>query len=252
MTSSDPALVNAWHPEDPWVEAALREAAVTDARLIYHSSNYAFVVWLEHPAHGRGLGVYKPEQGERPLHDFPDGLYRREIAAYELSKLLGWPIIPPTVEREGPHGVGSVQLFIEHDPREHYFVLRERDDYDEQLVRFAAFDLVANNADRKGGHLLLDDEGRVWGIDNALCFHQHQKLRTVIWDYAGTELPKGWLADLHRVRECIAAGDAGTEAFTASLSAREVRALVGRVDGLLARPVLPEMYPYRCVPWPMI
>lgn len=252
MAVSDPALLNPWRPEDPGVEVALRESTIAETRLIYHSSNYAFVAWLEHPEHGRGLGVYKPEQGERPLHDFPDGLYRREIAAYELSKLLGWSIIPPTVEREGPHGVGSMQLFIEHDPREHYFVLRDRDDHDEQLVRFAVFDLVANNADRKGGHVVLDDDGRIWGIDNALCFHQQQKLRTVIWDYSGTEIPAEWLTDLRRVRDCLDAAEPGIEPLTSLLSAREVRALLARIDALLARPVLPEMYPYRCVPWPMI
>lgn len=252
MSSADPALVNAWRASDPHVEAALRDAEFADARMIYHSSNYAFVAWLEHPDHGRGLGVYKPERGERPLHDFPDGIYRREIAAYRLAELLGWRIVPPTVERDGPHGPGSMQLFIEHDPGQHYFALREDDRYDEQLVRFAVFDLIANNADRKGGHLLLDEEGHVWGIDNALCFHQHQKLRTVIWDFAGTPLSDDWIVDLRRVRDCIAAGDPGTEPFTSLLAAREVQALLARIDDLVAHPVLPEMYPYRCVPWPMI
>lgn len=252
MAVEDHALVNPWRPHDPHVMEALRDAAILDLRLVYHSSNYVFIAWLEHDEHGRGLGVYKPARGEQPLWDFPDGLYRREIAAYELSELLGWSLVPPTVERDGEHGMGSMQLFIEHDPRQHYFELRDRDDYDWQLARFAAYDLVANNADRKGGHLLLDDREHIWGIDNALCFHREQKLRTVIWDYSGTELPEEWLEDLRRVRNCLAAGDPGTERFTALLSAREVAAVIERIDALVAHPVLPEMYPYRCVPWPMV
>lgn len=252
MAVDDQALVNPWRPDDPHVEAALRDAEITDLRLVYHSSNYVFIAWLEHPEHGRGLGVYKPERGEQPLWDFPDGLYRREIAAYEFARLLNWLIVPPTVERDGPHGRGSMQLFIEHDPRQHYFELRDRDDLDVQLVRFATFDLVANNADRKGGHLLLDDRDHIWGIDQGLCFHEEQKLRTVIWDYAGTELPSAWLDDLRRVRDCLEAGAPEVAAFASLLSARERAALIARTDQLLERPVLPEMYPWRCVPWPMV
>ncbi len=248
----DHALVNPWRADDPDVEAALREAEISDLRLVYHSSNYVFIAWLEHPEHGRGLGVYKPERGERPLWDFPDGLYRREIAAYEFARLLGWPIIPPTVERDGPHGRGSMQLFIEHDPRQHYFELREDDVYDVQLARFAAYDLVANNADRKGGHLLLDEHGHIWGIDQGLCFHDEEKLRTVVWDFSGTELPEPWLEDLRRARDFISAGDPGSTTFTSLLSARELAALSTRIDEVLVRPVLPEMYPWRCVPWPMV
>src|SRR5690606_20083557 len=140
--------------------------------------------------------------------DFPDGLYRREVAAYELARCLGWDVVPPTVERDAVHGPGSLQLFIEHDPRMHYFELRERDGLDEQLVRFAVFDLVANNADRKGGHLLLDAREHVWGIDTGLCFHAYPKLRTVIWDYAGTEVPEAWLDDVRRLCTSLSAGDA--------------------------------------------
>ena len=197
------SLRNGWRPDDAHVHEALCDSEVVRSRLLYDSSNYVFLVDLEHPEHGAGLGVYKPQRGERPLADFPFGtLHRREVAAYEYARLLGWEIIPPTLEREGPEGPGSVQLFIEHDPSEHFFELRDREELREQFVRFAAFDLVANNADRKGGHLLLDEAGRVWGIDNALSFHSHEKLRTVIWDYAGERLPEHWLLDIGRVRDC--------------------------------------------------
>ena len=247
------SLTNAWAPSDAHVPGSLREASVERSRLLYDSSNYVFLVDLEHPEHGRGLGVYKPQRGERPLADFASGsLHRREVAAHEFARLLGWEIIPPTVEREGPEGPGSVQLFIEHDPADHYFALRGNESLREQFVRFAAFDLLANNADRKGGHLLLDGEGRVWGIDNALCFHRYEKLRTVIWDFSGDELPERWLLDVRRVRDCLRDREESTEPLRDCLSEVEVEALIERCTQLLAQPLLPEMYPWRCVPWPLV
>ena len=246
-------LTNAWSPDDAHVLDALRDADAGRLRLLRDSSNYVFLADLDHPEHGAGLGVYKPQRGERPLYDFAYGtLHGREVAAYELSRLLGWDIVPPTVERDGPEGLGSMQLFIEHDPAEHFFELRDRDDLREQLVRMAAFDLVANNADRKGGHVLLDARGRLWGIDQALCFHDDEKLRTVIWDFAGEELPERWRADLGRLHDAMRDRDASAEPLRAFLTDAEADALVERTARLLARPVLPEMYPWRCVPWPMI
>ena len=246
-------LENAWRPDDADVLDRLREAEVGRLRLIYDSSNYVFLAELEHATHGPALGVYKPQRGEQPLSDFPSGtLYHREVAAYELSRLLGWDLVPPTVEREGPEGAGSMQLFIPHDPAEHYFEVRERPALHEQMMRFAAFDLVANNADRKGGHLLLDGGGRLWGIDNALCFHRHEKLRTVVWDFAGAQLGEQWQLDLQRVHDCLRVGEASTTALLAHLGPGELDALLDRTAKLLALPVLPEMYPWRCVPWPMV
>ena len=246
-------LTNAWSPDDAHILDTLREASVGQLRLLYDSSNYVFLAELEHPEHGTGLGVYKPQRGERPLSDFTYGtLHHREVAAYELARLLGWPMVPPTVEREGPEGLGSMQLFIEHDPAEHFFALRDREDLHEQFIRMAAFDLVANNADRKGGHILLAARGRVWGIDQALCFHRHEKLRTVIWDFAGAELPEQWRADLERAHDAMRDRDASSEPLRAFLTDAEVDAFVERTAQLLAYPVLPEMYPWRCVPWPMI
>lgn len=261
MTSSsnenDEVPVSTWDPHDSRVEDALRDAEIGDLQLVYNSSNYVFIVHLTHPGLGAGMGVYKPRRGEQPLHDFPGGLYEREIAAFELSRLLGWDLVPPTVERSGPHGVGSMQLFVDHDPSRHYFELRDHDDLDEQLVRFAVFDLITNNADRKGGHLLLDPRGHVWGIDNGLCFHAQRKLRTVIWDYAGTAIPGTWLEDIQRVCAILETGDAAADetsaAFRSRIAERELAALLRRCRAILDEPVLPEMYTdYRCVPWPMI
>ena len=247
------ALSNAWSVDAPYAIEALRDAEVLELRDVYDASNYVFLATLRHPEHGEGLGVYKPARGERPLHDFPSGtLHRREVAAYELASLLGWRIIPPTVERDGPQGTGSMQLFIEHDPSEHYFGFREDESLREQLVRFAAFDLIANNADRKGGHLLHDPKGRLWGIDNGLCFNRYQKVRTVIWDFSGAALPEEWVADIERVRDCLDAADDSSASLRACLSAPEVAALVERCAGLAESPLLPEMFAYRCVPWPLI
>ena len=135
------------------------------------------------------LAVYKPQAGEAPLWDFPDGtLGQREVAAYTLASALGWPSVPPTVWREGPEGPGSVQAFVDADFEEHYFTLRSA--FAEQFRRVAAFDLVANNADRKGGHcLLVRDTGVVWLIDHGVCFAVEPKLRTVVWDHAGEPVP---------------------------------------------------------------
>ncbi len=247
------SLSNGWSAADAHAIEALREAEVIRSRLLSDSSNYVFLVDLEPPQHGAGLGVYKPQRGERPLTDFPYGtLHSREVAAYEYARLLGWEIIPPTVERDGPEGPGSIQLFIEHDPAEHFFELREREELREQFVRFAAFDLLANNADRKGGHLLLDAAGQIWGIDNALCFHNHEKLRTVIWDFAGEELPERLLLDIRRVRDCLGDHEQSTAPLRDCLSEPELEALIARSTQLLDQPVLPEMYPWRCVPWPLV
>ena len=131
------------------------------------------------------LAVYKPSKGERPLWDFPGGLFRREVAAYVLSEWLGWGLVPETVERrEGPFGPGSVQRFVHEDGTSHYFTLRDEPKWHPTLMRLCAFDVVANNADRKSGHVLLAED-RLWAIDNGLCFNSHDKLRTVIWDFGG-------------------------------------------------------------------
>jgi uncharacterized repeat protein (TIGR03843 family) len=145
------------------------------------------------------LGVYKPERGERPLWDFPPGLFRRELAAWHLSEALGWGLVPLTVPRDGPYGEGSVQLFVAADFEQHYFTLREDERHHDRLRRICAFDLITNNADRKSGHCLLGEDGTIYAIDNGLCFHVEPKLRTVIWDFAGEPLPPEILDDLKRL-----------------------------------------------------
>jgi hypothetical protein len=198
------------------------------------------------------VAVYKPMQGEAPLWDFPDGsLHRREVAAYVLAQGLGWPRVPPTVLRDGPYGPGSVQLFISFDPAEHFFTLEvERAD----VFRLVAlFDIAANNADRKGGHCLLGDDGNVWVIDHGVCFAVEPKLRTVIWSFVDEPLPPEAATDLARVRNDLATGGEVERALRALLAPKEVEAIGARIDRLLAGGVFPEPEPgVRPFPWPPI
>ncbi|MBA2530454.1 MAG: SCO1664 family protein, partial [Euzebyales bacterium] len=181
----------------------LASAELTVHGRIVNASNWTTLVQVGDPA-GGVLGVYKPMAGERPLWDFPTGtLHRREVAASVVDGFLGWDLVPPTVRRNGPLGVGSLQLFIAHDPRDHYFTLVERDVYDRELARMAAFDLLINNADRKAGHVLLDGDGHIWGCDHGLSFHPQVKVRTVVWEFGGMPLPDAWCADLRRLQAAL-------------------------------------------------
>jgi uncharacterized repeat protein (TIGR03843 family) len=203
----------------------------------------------EAPAGTEGLvAIYKPLRAERPLWDFPDGLYRREVAAYELDRALGWGLVPETiVRRVAPLDVGSLQRFVEADFEQHYFTLLEDETHHGALRRMAAFDVVANNADRKGGHCLIDGDGSIWGIDHGLCFHTEPKLRTVIWDFAGEPLADETVADLRRFLD-----DDFPPALAALLHEDEQRALVKRARALVHRPTLPQPRSDRAYPWPLV
>lgn len=240
-----------WSPDDPATERLLLRAEVDKAELLPSGSNYVFALSLRDAVAGRGIVVYKPRRGEAPLHDFPDGtLYRRERAAYLLSEALGWGIVPPTVVREGPHGVGSVQLFIEHRPRASYFSMKGT--RDAELRRFAVFDVVANNADRKGGHCLDGADGKIWGIDHGLTFHQQRKLRTVIWDWAGEPIDDGLLQPVEALLVKLQCRADGVGELSELLHARELRALTARIEELLEERVYPLPPPWRPMPWPPV
>ena len=193
------------------------------------------------------LAVYKPGRGERPLWDFPPRLFRREVAAYRLSESLGWGLVPPTVLRDGPHGEGSLQLFVDADFEQHYFTLHEDPRHHDTLRRICVFDLVANNADRKSGHCLLGPDGRIYAVDNGLSFHADPKLRTVIWEFAGAAIPKPLLDDLER----LLAGGLPKE-LTALLAPDEQTALLARTRRLLAARKFPADPTGRRYPWPLI
>jgi hypothetical protein len=208
------------------------------------SSNGTFLVTL---GDDEAKAVYKPRQGERPLWDFPAGLFRREAAAWELSDALGWDVIPPTIVRDGPFGVGSVQLFVPADFEQHYFTIHERrPDLHDQLRAICAFDLVANNTDRKGGHCLLGLDDRVWGIDNGLCFAEEFKLRTVIWEFAGEPLDDELVEPLAELATDVPPGVATL------LDDDEVRALRRRAGALVRNPVFPHDRTGHRYPWPLV
>jgi len=172
----------------------LEQGEIISCELTPVGSNYTFLVELRLDG-DYGYGIYKPRKGEIPLWDFPSGtLYKRECAAYLLSEILGWDFIPYTLIRDGPHGIGSVQHYVEHNPKENYYTLDESSA--DQLKQVACFDLVANNTDRKAGHVLIDPDGKLWGIDQGLTFHEDTKIRTVIWDFAGDPIPDHLLETL--------------------------------------------------------
>lgn len=197
------------------------------------------------------LAVYKPRRGEAPLWDFPEGtLCSREVAAYLVARSLGWPDVPATVLRDGPHGVGSVQRFVRFDPEEHYFTLAER--FPDEFRRIAVFDLVVNNADRKGGHCLLGADGRIHVVDHGVCFNLEPKLRTVIWDFAGDPIPAALRDDLRKLGADARSGSLRTE-LAGLLSGPELEVLAARAEATSDLERLPEPdVDRRPFPWPPI
>lgn len=210
------------------------------------SSNATFLVELALEGE-TASAVYKPERGERPLWDFPPGLFKREIAAYHLSEALGWGLVPPTVEREGPFGEGSLQFFVPADFEQHYFTLVERPEHHHRLRLICAFDLLANNADRKSGHCLLGPDGAIHAIDNGLCFSAEPKLRTVIWDFAGQPVPAAILDGVRRLAEARL-----PPPLAALLAPAEREALVARGRALLTDGRFPVQSGGRHYPWPLV
>ena len=207
-------------------------------------SNYTFLVDVTYE--GTTVpGVYKPSKGEQPLWDFPEStLALREVAAYIISESLGFHIVPFTILRdEGPYGVGSLQQFIDYDPDYHYFNFS---DEDKQLLKpVVLFDLLSNNADRKGGHVFFENEThKLFAIDHGICFHEDDKLRTVLWDFGGQQIPDDLLARLSLSSNLLAE-------LEPYLSPRELDALCRRADSILRRGIFPRQpRDRRAMPWP--
>lgn len=235
---------------------ALRYGDLTVRGEFLWGSNYTFLAQIEYESLSL-RSVYKPNRGERPLWDFPAAsLARREVAAFLVSEALHWNLVPPTVYREkGPLGAGSLQLFVEHDPEKHYFNFSDEDR--QRLRPVVLFDLLVNNADRKGSHILFDEQNRLWCIDHGLCFHVEEKLRTVIWDFVGEPIPERLCADLVEFGDHLQAtgGSFNTlaEQLTPLLSRVEIKALASRADGLAVKGYFPAPDPSRRpFPWPQI
>jgi len=232
------------------IDALLRLADIEVEGRMPYSSNATFLVNLRRDLDGAvesGQAIYKPLRGERPLWDFPSGLFKREVAACVLSDAMGLHVVPPTIVRDGPFGEGSLQWFIDARFEEHYFTLFERrTDLHDQFRAIAAFDIVVNNTDRKSGHCLIDADDRVWAIDNGLCFSADFKLRTVIWEFGGEPLSD----DLReRVRAVAVEPPAALHEL---LEADEVEAVIDRARLLAEGGMFPVDSTGQRYPWPMV
>lgn len=216
-----------------------------------YSSNATFLVHVTHDGRSHPA-IYKPTRGERPLWDFEPGLHRREVATYLLSEHLGLHVVPPTVLRDGPLGEGSVQWFVTADHSQHYFTIHEaHPELHDELRSMALLDILANNTDRKSGHVLLipTREGRpssVWGIDNGLCFASDYKLRTVIWEFGDEPIDDDLLERVGRLCERVPLE------IAALLADDEVEALQGRAAWCVTHRRFPTDPSGRRYPWPLV
>ncbi len=231
---------------EPDVEDLLAHGEITVHGRIAGSSNVTLLVTCA--AEGSELlAVYKPLAGERELWDFEPGLHRREVAARVLSEWLGWGLVPETVLREdAPFGEGSLQRVVDEDGVSHYFTLRDYPRWHGDLRRIATFDVLANNADRKSGHVLLS-EGKLWAIDHGLTFHAEPKLRTVIWDFAGDPLDDAVRADVARLVD-----EPPRAELEALVDDDELDALLRRARALVRSRRLPTPGGGRPYPWPLV
>ena len=230
--------------------ASLSEGTVEVLGLLPYSSNYVFLTKISWKGEETN-GVYKPVRGERPLWDFPeDTLAAREVAAYEVSAAGGFGWVPPTVMRtDAPLGPGSLQRFIPHDPERHYFVLLE--EHRDAMASLAALDIVINNADRKGGHVIQGEDGRLRGVDHGLTFNIEPKLRTVIWAFADQEVPPAVLAQLEKLRASFANGEL-TARLSPLLSPEEIEETEARLELLLQTKTYPAPEGRFSIPWPLV
>jgi hypothetical protein len=207
-------------------------------------SNYTFLVDVHHKGETYPA-VYKPSRGEQPLWDFPSHtLAQREVAAYIVSECLGFHLVPFTALRKtGPHGAGSLQQYIEYDPEYHYFNFTDEDK--ELLKPVVLFDLLCNNADRKGGHVFFEEgTHKLFAIDHGICFHEDNKLRTVLWDFGGQKIPNDLLSRLSLGPSLLA----DLEGY---LSSHEISALLARAESIVKKGVFPRQPRDRySVPWP--
>jgi uncharacterized repeat protein (TIGR03843 family) len=230
----------------------LQNGEVTIKGEFVWGSNYTFLAEVSQDRQTL-LSVYKPSRGERPLWDFPAAsLARREAAAYVVSEALGWQLVPPTVFRKhAPIGPGSLQLYVEHDPEQHYFNLSEADR--QRLRPVVLFDLLINNADRKGSHLLFDEHHHLWLIDHGICFHAEDKLRTVIWDFAAETIPETLCADVQAFIMKLKSDGSLAGLLQPLLTQKELKALLTRAEHLVTLSQFPEPDPeQRSFPWPLL
>jgi len=226
--------------------AFLTEGEAIACQPIGWGSNYSFAMVLRRGEEQR-LAVYKPRRGEVPLWDFPDGtLYRREYASFLVTQALGWDFVPPTVVGDGPHGVGTIQLYVDPEPNVDPATLRQTNEG--ELMRIFLFDIFANNADRKTGHCVRDRAGKLWGIDHGLTFNVTSKLRTTIWDFCGEPIPASILGEMTSFLADHARTDALNAQLRGLLDRPEIATFHARLERLVKLGTFPDLDPYRNVP----
>jgi hypothetical protein len=232
---------------------ALQQGEIDLQGQFTRGSNYTYLAQLNYQELQMDV-VYKPVRGEQPLWDFPAGsLAKREVAAFILSEALGWELVPPTVyRRKGPMGAGSCQQFIEHAAAYHYFNFNQEDR--DRLRPTVLFDLITNNADRKGSHILVSEtDHHIWLIDHGLTFNVEDKLRTVVWDFAGESVPAKLLEDLQRTVDDLQLDGVLRQNLAAYLRSAEIHALEARCREILQSPEFPLPAENRRVyPWPPV
>jgi len=232
---------------------ALQEGSLEVSGQFTFSSNYTFLAKVDYQ--GEIIeAVYKPCKGETPLWDFPRySLAHREVAAYIVCSALHWDFIPPTVFRKSSKafGKGALQLYVKHDPNYHYFAFSEDDK--QRLMPVVLFDLLANNADRKGGHVLVDRQGKLWAIDHGLCFHEQDKLRTVIWDFCGQAIPPNLLEDINRFALRLVNDNSLVDLLEQHITRNEIEAMLSRIQRLKVERIFPcPPQDRRAYPWPPV
>ena len=221
----------------------LQDGKMVSCILMPTGSNYTFITEIKDDSGLVIRAVYKPKDGEMPLWDFGAGtLYKREYAAYLLSKALGWGFVPETVIRDGPYGVGSVQRYVDHERDTHYRTIRGT--HTEELRTIACFDIIANNADRKAVHCFKGCDGRIWGIDHGLTFNHVMKLRTVIWDFWGEPFPSGLRQPMEEFLKNVESPSGEVKDVLNLLESVEVEALIERVRALVSMGGFPQLRRY--------
>ncbi len=257
-----PTLAEPIVPLDPVASKAWRfgktEAEITDLlhrgefgglKLVPWGSNYTFIAPICDPTDQQEYAViYKPMRGEAPLWDFPSGtLYKREYGAYLVGRALGWHFIPPVIIRDGPHGLGTVQLFVDVDERIQFYDFREY--HEHELKRMVVFDYITNNADRKAGHCLRGADGFIWAIDHGLCFNHVPKLRTVMWDWAGQPIPDDICQDLAEFATDATRLKVLHDQLNELLDKRELQLVFERLEAIINEPTFPNLNSRRQIPW---
>ena len=231
----------------------MESGEITGGHRMPWGSNYTFLVWIDAGPGHYLRAIYKPRDGERPLWDFPTGtLFQREHAAFLLSRLLGWPNVPLTLVRDGPYGTGMFQYYVESDPDVTYFDIVQQPSAHDELRKMMVFDLITNNADRKGGHCLIGPDERIWSIDHGLTFHPSFKLRTVMMEFWGHEVPGDLVDDLARLHRKLDSQSEDTHQLRCLLSGPERKALTKRLRFMLRDPMIPKLDPNYNIPWPFV